>query len=84
MSLRFVEGRPISANRTRIREQNQKVKQENKGVRILPFFLPTKSPWRGSNRAESWVHAKKAVWNPMIALGSAVSQTYLCSLWLFL
>ena len=31
--------------RTWIREHNQQVKQENTGVRILPFFLPTKSPW---------------------------------------
>lgn len=31
--------------RTWIREHNQQVKQEGKGVRILPFLLPTKSPW---------------------------------------
>jgi hypothetical protein len=29
--------------RTEIREHNLQVKQSGKGVRILPFFLPTKS-----------------------------------------
>ena len=44
-------------------QDNQKVKRESKGVRILPFFLPTKSPWL--NPIESkWVHAKKAVVEP--------------------
>jgi transposase len=49
--------------RTWIREQNQKVKQENKGVRILPLFLPTKSPWLNPIEPK-WVHAKKAVVEP--------------------
>ena len=31
--------------RTWIREHNQQVKQTGTGVRILPFRLPTKSPW---------------------------------------
>jgi hypothetical protein len=31
--------------RTWIREHTTQVKHESKGVRILPFFLPTKSPW---------------------------------------
>ncbi len=31
--------------RSFIRSHNSAVKQEGKGVRILPFFLPTKSPW---------------------------------------
>ena len=33
------------AVRTWIREHNQQVKQTGKGVRILPFLLPTQSPW---------------------------------------
>jgi hypothetical protein len=87
MSLRFVDGRPVSAITTQfldwictrlqaqgkrkwlliwdnaswhyskivktwIREHNQTVKQENKGVRILPFFLPTKSRLSQSDRAQ--------------------------------
>ncbi len=46
--------------RTWIREHNSQVKQEGKGVRILPFFLPTKSPWLNPSEPK-WVHAKKAV-----------------------
>jgi transposase len=49
--------------RTWIREHNQKVKKENKGVRILPCFLPTKSPWLNPIEPK-WVHAKKAVVEP--------------------
>jgi transposase len=98
MSLRFVDGRPVSAITTQfldwictrlqaqgkrkwlliwdnaswhyskivktwIREHNQTVKQENKGVRILPFFLPTKSPWLNPIEPR-WVHAKKTVVEP--------------------
>jgi DDE superfamily endonuclease len=49
--------------RTWIREQNHKVKQENKGLPILPFVLPRKSPWLNPI-APKWVHAKKAVVEP--------------------
>lgn len=49
--------------RTWIREHNSKVKQQSKGVRILPFFLPTKSPWLNPIEPR-WVHAKKAVVEP--------------------
>jgi hypothetical protein len=49
--------------RTWIREHNQQVKQTGKGVRILPFFLPTKSPWLNPIEPR-WVHAKKAVVEP--------------------
>lgn len=98
MSLRFVDGRPVSAITTQflewictrlqaqgktswlliwdnaswhyskivktwIREHNRQVKQERKGVRILPFFLPSKSPWLNPIEPR-WVHAKKAVVEP--------------------
>src|SRR5712692_9454984 len=49
--------------RTWIREHNSQVKQESKGVRILPFFLPTKSPWLNPIEPK-WVHAKKAIVEP--------------------
>lgn len=49
--------------RTWIREHNHQVKTEGKGVRILPFFLPTKSPWLNPIEPK-WVHAKKAVVEP--------------------
>ena len=48
------------AVRTWIREHNQQVKQTGKGVRILPFLLPTKSPWLNPIEPK-WVHAKRNV-----------------------
>jgi hypothetical protein len=46
--------------RTWIREHNQQVRQTRKGVRILPFFLPTKSPWLNPIEPK-WVHGKRNV-----------------------
>ena len=46
--------------RTWIREHNQQVRQDGKGVRILPFFLPTKSPWLNAIEPK-WVHGKRNV-----------------------
>ncbi|SRR6266536_918526 len=48
------------AVRTWIREHNQQVKQTGKGVRILPFLLPTQSPWLNPIEPK-WVHAKRNV-----------------------
>jgi transposase len=43
-----------------IRAHNQTVKQTGKGVRILPFLLPTKSPWLNPIEPK-WVHGKRNV-----------------------
>lgn len=48
------------AVRTWIRQHNQQVKQMGKGVRILPFLLPTQSPWLNPIEPK-WVHAKRNV-----------------------
>lgn len=48
------------AVRTWIREHNQQVKQTGKGVRILPFLLPTQSPWLNPIEPK-WVHGKRNV-----------------------
>ena len=48
------------AVRTWIRQHNQQVKQTGKGVRILPFVLPTQSPWLNPIEPK-WVHAKRTV-----------------------
>ena len=48
------------AVRTWIRQHNQQVKQTGKGVRILPFLLPTQSPWLNPIEPK-WVHAKRNV-----------------------
>ena len=45
---------------TWIRQHNRQVKQEGKGVRILPCFLPTKSPWLNPIEPK-WVHGKRAI-----------------------
>ncbi|WP_201382872.1 transposase [Ktedonobacter sp. SOSP1-52] len=46
--------------RTWIREHNLMVKQSQEGVRILPFLLPTQSPWLNPIEPK-WVHGKRNV-----------------------
>lgn len=46
-----------------IRSQNQQVKQTGSGVRILPCYLPTKSPWLNPIEPK-WIHGKRAVLEP--------------------
>jgi transposase len=53
--------------KTWLREHNQRVQQQahrgQTGVRIIPCWLPTKSPWL--NRIEpKWVHGKRAIVEP--------------------
>lgn len=49
--------------RTWIRQHNQAVRQTGQGVRLLPCYLPTKSPWL--NRIEPhWVHGKRHIVEP--------------------
>ena len=43
-----------------IREHNRQVKQTGAGVRILPFRLPTQSPWLNPIEPK-WVHGKRQV-----------------------
>jgi transposase len=46
-----------------IRAHNRAVRQTGQGVRILPCYLPSKSPWL--NRIEPhWVHGKRNVVEP--------------------
>ena len=51
------------AVRSGIRAHHRQVKQERKGVRILPCFLPTKSPWLNPIEPK-WVHGKRAIIEP--------------------
>jgi hypothetical protein len=46
-----------------IRQHNQQVKQTGTGVRILPFLLPTQSPWLNPIEPK-WVHGKRNVVEP--------------------
>jgi hypothetical protein len=46
-----------------IRTHNQEVKKRGQGVRLVPCFLPIKSPWL--NRIEPhWVHGKRNIVEP--------------------
>jgi hypothetical protein len=51
------------AVRNWIRQHNRQAKQEQKGVRIVPCFLPTKSPWLNPIEPK-WVHGKRAIIEP--------------------
>jgi transposase len=53
-----------------IRDHNRQVKRTGTGVRILAFFLPTKSPWLNPIEAK-WVHGKRAVAEPERTLSAA-------------
>ena len=59
-------------------EHNSQVKQEGKGVRILPFFLPTKSPWLNPIEPK-WVHAKKAIVEPDALLSAQQLAERICA-----
>jgi transposase len=64
--------------RTWIREHNQQVKQTNTGVRILPFRLPTQSPWLNPIEPK-WVHGKRAVVEPNGLLSAKQLAERVCS-----
>jgi hypothetical protein len=49
--------------RTWIRYHNRTVRQQGQGVRIVPCYLPSKSPWL--NRIEPhWMHGKRKIVEP--------------------
>jgi hypothetical protein len=51
------------AVRTWIRAHNRAVRQQGQRVRIVAFYLPSRSPWR--NRIEPhWVHGKRNIVEP--------------------
>ncbi|QBD74480.1 hypothetical protein EPA93_00110 [Ktedonosporobacter rubrisoli] len=64
--------------RSWLREHNQQVKQAEKGVRILPFFLPTQSPWLNPIEPK-WVHAKKAIVEPDSLLSAKQLAQRICA-----
>jgi len=64
--------------RTWIREHNSHVKAEGKGIRILPCFLPTKSPWLNPIEPK-WVHGKRAVVEPGGLLSAKLLAQRICS-----
>jgi transposase len=67
--------------RSWIRQHNIVVKREKKGVRILPFFLPTKSPWLNPIEPK-WVHGKRNVVETNgLLTAKQLAKTSLCLLW---
>jgi transposase len=67
--------------KTWLREHNQTVLQEARtgkaGVRIIPCWLPTKSPWL--NRIEpKWVHGKRAIVEPARLLTARELRQRVC------
>ena len=67
--------------RTWLRQHNQSVLQEAQtgkaGVRIIPCWLPTKSPWL--NRIEpKWVHGKRAIVEPARLLTARELRQRVC------
>ncbi len=64
--------------RTWIRDHNQQVKASGKGVRILPLFLPTQSPWLNPIEPK-WVHGKRAVVEPNALLSATQLAERICA-----
>lgn len=64
--------------RTWIREHNHQVKLTGKGVRILPFRLPTQSPWLNPIEPK-WVHGKRAIVEPNGLLTASQLAERICS-----
>lgn len=67
--------------KTWLREHNQTVLQEARtgktGVRIIPCWLPTKSPWL--NQIEpKWVHGKRAIVEPARLLTASELRQRVC------
>jgi hypothetical protein len=65
------------AVRSWIRRHNQQVKTRQRGVRIVAYWLPVKSPWLNPIEPK-WVHGKRAVSEPDRLLSAAELETRVC------
>ena len=61
-----------------IRAHNRAVKQQGQGVRILPCFLPVKSPWLNPIEPK-WVHGKRAIVEPARLLSAQEVADRVCA-----
>jgi DDE superfamily endonuclease len=61
-----------------IREHNQQVKREGRGVRLLPCPLPVKAPWLNPMEPK-WVHGKRAVVEPARRLAARDLEERICA-----
>jgi transposase len=64
--------------RSWIRTHNRQVKQSGQGVRILPCFLPVKSPWLNPIEPK-WVHGKRAIVEPARLLSAQELADRVCA-----
>jgi hypothetical protein len=61
-----------------IRAHNQQVKRQGHGVRILPCYLPVKSPWLNPIEP-TWVHSKRAIIEPTRLLSAQEVADRVCA-----
>ena len=61
-----------------IRTHNREVKRDGHGVRILPCFLPVKSPWLNPIEPK-WVHGKRAIVEPARLLSAQEVADRVCA-----
>lgn len=66
------------AVRTWIRRHTHQVKREQKGVRVLPWYLPVKSPWLHPIEPK-WVHSKRAIVEPARLLSAQELADRVCA-----
>jgi len=60
-----------------LRDHNREVRKSGKGVRIVPCYLPIKSPWL--NRIEPhWVHGKRQIVEPTRLLTARELEDRVC------
>jgi hypothetical protein len=64
--------------RTWLRAHNQQVKQTGNGVRIVPCWLPIKSPWLNPIEPK-WVHGKRAIVEPARMLTAQTLAERVCA-----
>jgi DDE superfamily endonuclease len=61
-----------------IHAHNRHVKQQAQGVRILPCYLPVKSPWLNPIEPK-WVHGKRAILEPARVLSAQEIAGRVCA-----
>lgn len=61
-----------------IRAHNRQVKQQEHGVRIVPCYLPVKSPWLNPIEP-TWVHGKRAIVEPARLLSAQEVADRVCA-----
>lgn len=65
------------AIRTWLRDHNHQAQREG-GVRIIPCFLPTKSPWLNPIEPK-WIHGKRRIVEPARLLTAAEVEDRVCA-----